>query len=873
MFWRKRKQTDFNAEVAAHLALEVERLKELGMSDEEARTAARRAFGNVTRAEERFYESSRWVWWDQLRQDIRYGVRVLRKSPGFTAASILTLALGIGATTALFTVVRSVLLKPLPFKEPGRLLRLYEQSPDGKFPYNWIAGGVFAEWKKQSHAFSELALVAPWAEYSLSGTGGQLPEKVRATECSWNMFSALGVAPALGRDFTVADDQLSANPTVVLSWGLWQRRFGGDPSILNRTILLDAKPYAVIGVMPSWFGFPDQSVQLWTPIYHEEKSKEIQAIDSHDFTALGRLRPGVTRQEATAELSVITRRLHDQHLDDPFVSKAANSQPLIDGMVGDIKAPLYILLTATGCLLLIACLNVASLLVARGAARRRELAIRTALGGARWRLLREHMTESLLLSAGGGASGLLLAYVVIQWFVATRVDMNRIETIHMDAWVAAFVLGLVFACAFFASLTSSLSIRGGEILSSLQESSRSQSAGHARVRLRQGLLTMEVGLTVVLLVGAGLLLKSYQRLRSADLGCITRNVLTMRLSLPEAKYSQGMQRVNFYRGLLEGVRSLPSVEGAALVRAVPGQGYGGDSGFAIAEHPPLPPGKGQYAIVRWADPGYFAVLGIPLLRGKTFDEDQQMEHSRQIIISESFARKYFPGEDPVGKHLVTMGRRSFEIVGVTGDTRFQISEPAQPMMYFPLYFTLGDEGVPTGATLAVRSGHDVSNLALPVQKIVQELDPELAVADVLTMDQIIGKSTLDASFDVTLLLAFAVFSLVLAAVGLFGVLSYIVAQRTQEIGIRIALGAQKGDVIRLVIGQGMVPAIVGLAMGVLGALGLTRFMSSLLYGVKPTDPSTFALVSSLLIVVALVASYLPARRATKVHPMVALRYE
>ncbi len=872
MFRQKRKPSDFNAEVEAHLALEVERLKEQGMSEEEARAAAQRSFGNVTRAQERFYESSRWMLWDTLRQDIRYGLRGLAKSPGFTAASILTLALGIGATTALFTVVRSVLLKPLPFKEPGRLVRVYEQSPDGKSPFNWIAGGVFAQWKKQSRGFSDLALVAPWMQYSLSGAGGQLPEKVRAAECSWNLFSTLGVKPALGRSFSAADDQLSANATVVLSWGIWQRRYGGDPSIVNQTILLDAKPYAVIGIMPSWFTYPDSSIQLWTPVYHEEKTEEIQAIDSHDFTAVGRLQPGVTREEATAELSVITRRLHDQHLDNPFVSKAANSRPLIDGMVGDFKTPLYVLLAATGCLLLIACLNVASLLVARGAARRRELAIRAALGGSRWRLLCEHLTESLLLSAGGGGAGILLANALIQWFIAARPDMSRIEAIRMDGWVAVFLLGLVFACAFFASLTSSVSLRGGEILSSLQESSRSHSAANARVRLRQGLLIIEVGLTVVLLVGAGLLLKSYERLRTTDLGCVTRNVLTMRLSLPEAKYGQGAQRVSFYQGLLERVRSLPSVQGAGLVRVVPGQGYGGDSGFAIAEHPPLPPGKGQNAIVRWADPGYFKALGIPLLRGKTFDENQQLDQAREVIISESFVRRFFPGEDPIGKHLLTIGHRSFEVVGVAGDTRFQISEPVQPMMYFPVYANLLT-GVPPWATLAVRSDHDVSSLALPVQKIVQEFDPELAVGDVLTMDQVIGKSTLDAGFDATLLLAFAVFSLVLAAVGLFGVLSYVVAQRTIEIGIRVALGARKADVLRLVVGQGMIPGFVGLGLGVIGALGLTRFMSSLLYEIEPADPATFALVSALLIIVALFASYIPARRATKVDPMVALRYE
>lgn len=814
----------------------------------------------------------RWNAVETLWQDLRFGLRTLYKDSGFTVVAMITLALGIGATTALFTVVRSVLLRPLPFKDPARLVRLYEHSPDDKFPYNSVAGGVFAEWRKQSHGFSDLAIVSTDARYNLSGAGGQLAEKVSAAECSWNTFPTLGVEPALGRNFTAEDDRPSAAPSVILSWGLWKRRFGGDPSILNQTIHLDAKSYTVLGVMPAWFAYPDQSTQLWTPIYHEAPAEEMQAPDSHDFVAIGRLKSGMSETEATAELSVIVRRMHDQHLDDPFISNSANSRPLLEDVVGDIKTPLYILLAATGCLLLIACLNVTSLLVARGVARRREFAIRAALGGSRWRLLAGHLTESFLLSAAGAAAGLMLAYAMIQWFVATRPDMSRVEAIHMDGMVVAFVLGLILACAIFAGATSSLSIRGNPALSSIRDSSRSHSAGTARVRLRQCLLSLEVGLAVVLLIAAGLLLKSYARLRSVDLGCATQNVLTLHLGLPETKYSQAAQGVNFFDALLERVRSLPGIQGAGVVRVVPGEGYGGDSGFAIAEHPPLPLGKMAYAIVRWADPGYFAALGIPLLRGQTFDDNRRPEKTHEAIISQAFVRQYFPGEDPIGKHLVTIGRQSFTIVGVVGDTRFHVANPVQPIMYFPIVPLYGGK-VPNYATLAVRSSFDVTSLALPIQRVVQELDPELAVSDILTMDQVIGKSTLEHRFEATLLVAFAVLSLALAAVGLFGVLSYIVAQRTQEIGIRVALGAQKSDVLRLVVGQGMMPASIGMGLGIIAALGITRLLSSLLYGVKPTDPLTFASVLLILAGVAALATYLPARRAAKVDPMVALRYE
>lgn len=802
-------------------------------------------------------------------QNLRFALRTLRKSPGFTLIAVFVMALGIGATTALFTVVRSVLLKPLPFKDPERLIQLYEHSFDDKYPYNVVAGGVFAEWKKQNHGFSDLAIVGPDAtRYDLLGTDGQLPETVRGNECSWKLFPMLGVEPALGRGFTAADDRPSANGTVVLSWGLWKRRFSGDPSILNRTIRLNATTYTVIGVMPSWFAYPDQTVQLWTPLYHEESPALMQALDNHEFSVIGRLRAGVAEREATAELSVVTRRLHDQHLDTPFVSKAASSRPLLEAMVGDAKTALYVLQAATFCVLLIACLNVASLLVARGAARRRELAIRSALGGSRWRLLGEHLTESFVLSLAAGVFGLLIAYGLIQWFVTTRQDMNRVEAIHIDGVVATFGAGLIVFCAFFAGVASSLSIKSHQILSSLQESSRSHSPGEARVRLRKGLLSLEVGLTVLLLIGSGLLLKSYEQLRSTRLGCITKNVLTMHINLPEAKYRQPAQRMEFFETLLERVRALPGVRAAALATLVPGEGYGGDNGFAIAEHPPFSLDKMPYAIRRSVDPAYFAALGIPFLSGQTFDENQRLEKANEVIISESFARQYFPGEDPIGKHLRTLGGRPWKIVGVVGDTRHFVREGPRPIMYFPLY-----SGEEEQTTLAVRSTSDVNGFALPVQRIVQQLDPELAVSDVLTMDQIVGKSTLDASFEATLLLAFAALSLLLASVGLFGVLSYIVAQRTPEIGIRLALGAQQVELLRLTLIDGLKPAGAGLVLGLAGAAAATRMIGSLLYGVQPLDATVFAAVAIILLAVAGAACLLPAWRASRVDPITALRYE
>ena len=512
LFRRHRSAQRLDAEMQFHFDQQIAENIAAGMSREEAHYAAVRAFGNPTLLKEETKETWGWIWLEQFASSLRYAVRTLSRAPGFSFVAVLVIALGIGATASLFTVVRSVLLKPLPFKDSSRLIRLYEHSFDNKFPYNVVSGGVFAEWKKQSQGFSDLAILSQSREYGFSGTGGQLPETLSVSECTWNLFQTLGVEPALGRSFTAAEDQPYAPAVVILSWEFWKRRFGGDPSILYRTIHLDSKPYTVVGIMPSWFAYPEQSTQLWTPVYHEESAETMQALDNHEFIAVGRLKPDATETQATAELSLIVRRLHDQHLDNPFVSKAANSRPLLEAIVGDIKTPLYVLLAATGCVLLIACLNVANLVVARAASRRRELAVRAALGGSRLRLLSEHLTETFLLTAAGGGVGVILAYAVIQWFVETRQDMSRVEAIHMDGVVAAFVLGLILLCTVFAGMISSFSIDGDRILPSLQESSRSHSAGPGSLRLRKWLLSLEVGLTVVLLIGAGLLLKSYQQL-------------------------------------------------------------------------------------------------------------------------------------------------------------------------------------------------------------------------------------------------------------------------------------------------------------------------------------------------------------------------
>lgn len=866
-FRRRQADAELQSEIESYLEEETAENLARGMAPDEASRQARVKLGNRQQVRERVWRQSTFTHVEGAWRDLRYAMRTLRRSPGFALLAVLVMVLGIGANVALFTIVRAVLLNPLPFAEPSRLIKVYERSSD-RFPYNDVAGGVFAAWQKENHGFAGLALLDSGLAFSLSEGGGQLPEKVDFGVCTWNLFPLLGVEPALGRSFTASDDRPQANATVMLTWGLWKRRFGGNPAVVGRRIELDARPYTVIGVLPAWFTYPAQDVQLWTPIYNLMPPSEMNTIDQHNWEAVGRLKPGVTEAQATAELSVIVRRLHDQHLDDPFISASASSKPLLEDLVGDIKTPLYLLLAATGCLLLIACLNTANLMVCREAARRKELAIRAALGGGRWRLLREHLAESLVLSAISGAAGLVVAYAAIRWFVHARQDLSRVETIHVDGAAIAFTVGLTLLCALCAGFASIMSFRDGQIGMSLAVSSRTQSEGVGRARLRRWLVTLEIGVTVMLLVGAGLLLKSYAQLRSSDVGCATTNVLTMQLSLPDEKYSEPLQRMNFFDALIEQVRMLPGVGAAGLVRIAPGQGRSGDTGFTIAEHPPLPLGKKQLAVVRWADPGYFHAMGIPVLRGRSFDLSKRLADANEVVVSLSFVRQFFGTDSPIGKHLITMGKPRFEIVGVVDDTRYLVSQPVEPTVYFSI-----DTGNFGSATLMVRSASDVTGLALPIQKIVQRLDPQLAVMDILTMDQVIGRSILDTTFDAELLLVFAALSLLLAAVGLFGVLSFITAQRTQEIGIRMALGAQRERVLRQMLVDGLKPALKGLVLGLAGSVGVVQLARSMLYATRPLDPAVFASVSLVLLTVAGAACIAPAWRASRLDPMQALRTE
>lgn len=870
VFHRRRESARLDAELEDHLQRQIAENRAAGMSETEARQSALRSFGNPGVLREQARESWSWNGVEVFARELRIGIRTLLRSPGFALMAILVMALGIGANVALFTLVRSVLLRPLPLSQPDQLVGIFEARADGSHRDNVVAGGSYNVWRESSKSFSGLAIKEE-LQYNLAGAGNQLPEVIQGEDASASLLPLLGVQPAYGRVFTADDDNPGANATVLLTWGLWKRRYGGDPAILGRSILINAKTYTVIGILPAGFTWPDPKVQLWTPLYHERSAEMMRHFDWHDFDVIGRLRPGVTIQQASAELNALQREIRREHPDGP-VNDAVNLRTLVDAETYDIKTGLYALLGATLCLLLIACLNIANLLVARSASRSKEAAIRTALGGSRLRLLREQIIESTLLSAIGGALGLVLAAGIIRWLVSTRDDMPRASAVHMDGAVALFALAAIAGCGILAGLIPALSGRDVQILTTLQESGRSHSGGRNKARLRQSLLALEVGLTVVLLVGAGLLLRSYQQLRTVHLGCATNNVLTMEMSLPKTRYSTGESRVAFFQQLLERVRALPGVEAAGLTTYVPGSGRGGDNVFTIHEHPPLPQGQVLDALSRFVDPGYFAAMQIPILTGQTLPANDRLSEAQDVVVNQALVRQYFfPGENPIGRHVdvpSVFPDKTLRIVGVVGDTRDDIAHDPFPVIYYPLFS--GDQRF---TTLAVRSSRNPESLATSAQKVIAELDSSLPVAHVLTMDQILGASTLDARFEATLLMAFAVLSLLLAMVGLFGVLSYMVAQRQTEIGIRMALGAQRPQILSRVLRDGLRPAVFGLVLGLLASIGLTRLIASELFGTQPLDPAVLALVSAVLLAVAAAACVIPAWRASRIDPVRALRME
>ena len=874
LFSRAEKDAQLRGELRFHLEQQIRENLSAGMSPDAARKAALRDFGNPTLLCEQTRATWGWHNFEKLGRDLRYGVRTLLRSPGFAVVSVLVMALGIGATTSLFTMVRAVLLRPLPFRDPDNLVMLYEHfrqetSGDG---FNAVAPGDYRDWRSQTHGFEDMAAMRGYGGI-LSGVHSELPEVVQSAGGSANLFPLLGVTPVYGRVFTEAEDQPKGEPVVLLTWSLFQRRFAGDPSILGKRIHLDTVPTTVIGVLPSWFTYPDARTLFWMPYAQTFAPEQYGIHDGHQSMVVARLKPGVSVRAATREVSALQYQIHLANASKP-VAEDVWSRPMIDDVVKNVKTPLLVLLCAVGCMLLIACLNVSNLLVARSAVRRKEVAIRGALGGGRLTLIREQMAESLLICLGGGGLGLLLSLASTRWLASHWRNLPRADAVHVDAWVFAFALALVVATALLAGLVPAISSTGKGSLSALRESSRSIGGSVSRARLRKGMLTAEIALTVTLLAAAGLLFHSFLRLRTADLGCRIDHVLTMKFGLPEIQYDTRDKVVLFHQSLLERVRRLPGVRGAALVSAAPGTGPNGDRVFTIVEKP-APSYSLQYdAMTLTADPQYFSVMQIPLLRGRVFTEHERLHNDHYVIVSKQFANQYLAGDDPIGKHIRDAWddkAENYEIIGEVGDTVFDVTKPVQATMYFPIL-----SGIPnrtSEATIVVYTSIDPQSMSMPVQQQISALEPELPVYNALSMDQILGKTTASQGFAANLLLAFAAVSLLLAGVGLYGVLSYLVTQRMPEMGIRIALGAQRSEVVRVVLTDGLKPVLFGSAAGLAGAVVAGSLIRSMLYGASPYDPLVLATMIACLLTTAIAACVIPAWRASRLDPMQALRTE
>jgi predicted permease len=738
--------------------------------------------------------------------------------------------------------------------------------------FNAVAPGDYRDWRSQTHGFEDMAAMRGYGGI-LSGVHSELPEVAQSAGGSANLFSLLGVAPAFGRTFTEAEDQPKGEPVVLLTWSLFQRRFGRDPSIIGKQIHLDTIPTTVIGVLPSWFTYPDARIQYWMPYAQTFSEGDYSMHAGHQSEVVARLKPDISVEAATHEVSAVQYGIHLAYATKP-VAEDVWSRPMIDDLVRGVRTQLLVLLCAVGCMLLIACLNLSNLLVARSAARRKEVAIRGSLGGSRLALIREQMTESLLICAAGGGLGLLLSLISTRWLAAHWRNLPRADTVHVDGWVFTFATALVLITGLLAGLVPAVTSTGQGLLTALQESSRSARGSASRARLRKTMLTLEIALTVTLLVSAGLLFKSFLHLRMTDLGCRIDHVITMKFGLPEIQYDTSDKVVRFHESLLERVRRLPGVRGAALVSNAPGTGPQGDRVFTIPERP-APSYSLQYdAMTLTADPQYFSVMQIPLLRGRVFTQNERLNNAHYIVISKRFADQLLPGMDPIGKHIRSAwdtNVENYEIIGEVGDTVYDVTKPVEPAIYFPIL-----SGIPnrtTEASIVAWTSGDPLAMSIPIQQQISALEPELPVYNALTMDQILGKSTDSQGFAANLVLAFAALSLLLAAVGLYGVLSYLVTQRVSEIGIRIALGAQREQILRLFLFDGLRPAMLGLILGLAASAGATQLIRSLLYGTAPYDPAVIGVVILTLLLIASIACIFPAWRASRLDPMQALRTE
>ncbi len=809
-------------------------------------------------------------------QDFRYAVRQYRKNLGFTAVAVITLALGIGANTAIFSVVNGVLLRPLTFKDPGRLVRVWHVPPAKSFPGMTtfsVSAANYLDWERQNHVFERMAI---YSYHGFTLTGGDKPEQIDACAVTSGFFATLGIQPVLGRAFTPEEDQPGRSNVVVLSHRLWQEHFGSNPNIVGQNIAMDGGSYLVAGVMPASFQFPDFA-QMWTPMAWTDKERAVRG--EHHSVVIARLAAGVDVKQAQAEMNTISSRLEQQYPEDDK-GWGAVVVPLHDDLVSDVRPALLVLLGAVAFVLLIASVNVANLALARTFSRQKEIAIRTALGASTTRVLRQIFTESVLLALAGGALGLTYAHAGVRLIMAFLADKipHSIE-VGLDAKVLGFTAGISLFAGMLAAVLPALRLTRADVNQSLKQGLGRTDANSSGQRTRSILVVSEVALSLILLVGAGLMIRSFQELHGVNPGFDSHNVITMTAMVSRAKFPDPAQQVRFFEQVLQRVRALPGVESAGVVDDIPLDNGGSHQPVAIEGRPMVPMSEQPEVDVRLVSAGYMNAMRIPIVRGRDLRDTDIAGRPAVILISESMARQFWPGEDALGKRLtLTFFPDSVrEVVGIVGDVKLDGLDQTRPSA--ALYFPLDQISVPSSGgwnsfpmTLVVRSG-SASGMVSALSNAVHEVDREMPLRDILTMDTLVANSLTQQRFNMLLLGAFAGLALLLAAVGIYSVLSYSVKRSVRDIGIRLALGARIGDVMRMVVFEGMKPTLLGVAIGVVGALALGRVLSGLIYGVKPTDPVTFLIVTILLALIALLSCILPAYRATKVDPMVALRYE
>lgn len=798
-----------------------------------------------------------------LWQDIRYNLRSLRRNPGLAATCFVVLAIGIGANTTIFSAVKAVLLNPLPYRDPGRLVALYEAGVVKGDVHDEPAPGNFYDWQRDSTSFQDIAAYGG-TNGNLSGGREAMPEHVQGVFCSWNLFRTLGVEARVGRVFVRGDDSPKAARTIILSDSLWRRRFSADPVVIGRTLRLDAELYTVIGVMPRSFEFPAASTQFWVPMQLTLPANELQTREDHRLSVIARLKPNISMQQAAAEISGIQSRIAHGYAGDTGTSVEVYT--LASQIVNQtLRRSMYVLWAAVGCVLLIACVNVANLLLTRGTARRREIAIRIALGASKRRVIRLFLLESLMLSLTGALAGIFLADWLTRGLVRISSGLPRMSAIHLDWAVLLFAAGLAVlaglaAGALPAALASRLDLNKG-----MHETSRTTFGSLRRVWYRNALIMGEIALSFLLLTSAGLLLKSFVLLQNVNLGLNPINLLTMRMTLPLAQYPTDAKAAEFFDQLLARVREVPGVRSAGMVSWLPVAGQYMNTDLRIIGKPAPPRGEMNLVIPRTADPGYFHAMGIPLERGRVFEPQERLAKGDKAIVSQRLVRRYFPREDPIGKYVVFWDKR-WQIVGVVGDVRKNLDEAPEPTIYIPI-----SSGELNFAALVVRADGDPLKLAIPIEREISHLDADLAVSDVLTMDQLVSKRTANQRFTLVLLTSFAGLALLLAAVGLYGVISYSTAGRTAEFGVRLALGAQARHLIGSVLQQGLTPVLIGMIIGLCGSLAAGRIMESMLFEVQPWDVMVFASVGCVLLLVSVAASLVPALRTTGIDPAQVLR--